>query len=346
MGYLDKHERRYNPDLSSGYSKYVWRRIPEKIVSGSLDLKMDRKKDYILKKMSVQPEIIELLSDLQVSVGSAIWRDLWVVEEFYSLIAREEVRLEEGFIDLITLAILAGYKFRSKNMIAMGVQIQGTLLNKNVFTGDDCWGVRWQQVSESLKCCALGDIRVGFVSYNVLVGLLPRVVFLDPDVLSRVLKFNQKTAVDWFLEKRSGIKRKSCLRPGKLKRMRMRSLKEIGAGSTAEEPAGIPQSQPAPGSSRVRDEYGGTVSRPKQEDSDEEVVMFQEDDEVILEEELEVGEKKEVEVSKRRSTPLRFPSRAVESPPTYDELIEAVPWIAFPDDLDIELEIPWDRRFF
>jgi len=184
------------------------------------------------------------------------------------------------------------------------------------------------------------------VSYNVLVGLLPRVVFYDPDVLCRVLKFNQKTAVDWFLEKRSGIKRKSCLRPGKLKRMRMRSLKEIGAGSTAEEPAGIPQSQPAPGSSRVRDESGGTVSRPKQEDSDEEVVMFQEDDEVILEEELEVGEKKEVEVSKRRSTPLRFPRRAVESPPTYDELIEGVPWIAFPDDLDIELEIPWDRRFF
>ena len=145
----------------------------------------------------------------------------------YSLIAREKVRLEEGFIDLITLAFLAGYKFQSKNMIAIGVQIQGTLLTKNVFTGDNCWGVRWQQVSESLKCYALGDIQVGFVSYNVLVGLLPRDVFLDPDVLCRVLKFNQKTAADWFLEKRSGIKRKSCLRPGKLKRMRMRRLKLV-----------------------------------------------------------------------------------------------------------------------
>ena len=43
---------------------------------------MDRKKDYILEKMSVQPEIIELLPDLPVSVGSSIRRDLWVVEEF------------------------------------------------------------------------------------------------------------------------------------------------------------------------------------------------------------------------------------------------------------------------
>ena len=68
--------------------------------------------------------------------------------------------------------------------------------------------------------------------------------------------------------------------------------------------------------------------------------MLKEDDEVILEEELEVGEKKEVKVSKRRSAPLRFPRRVVERPPTYDELIEGVPRIAFPDDLDIELEIP------
>ena len=34
------------------------------------------------------------------------------------------------------------------------------------------------------------------------------------------------------------------LRPGKLKRKRMRSLKEIEAGSTAEEPVGIPPSPP------------------------------------------------------------------------------------------------------
>ena len=48
----------------------------------SLDLKMDKKKDYIMEKMSVQPMIIKLLRDLPVSDGFAIRKDIQGVEEF------------------------------------------------------------------------------------------------------------------------------------------------------------------------------------------------------------------------------------------------------------------------
>jgi len=112
--------------------------------------------------------------------------------------------------------------------------------------------------------------------------------------------------------------------------MRMRSLKDSGAG----------------------DEFGGEVSGHQQEEGSEEVVMLQEDDEVFLvgeiEEEEKEDEKKDVEVpkSKRRSTAQRFSRKVVERRPTYDELIEGVPQIAFPDVLDIELEIHWEERFF
>jgi len=71
---------------------------------------------------------------------------------------------------------------------AMGFQVLRTLFNKNVLTGDDYWGVRWQQIPESLRCYALGDIMFGFVSYNVLSGLMLRDVFPDPNVLGRFLK--------------------------------------------------------------------------------------------------------------------------------------------------------------
>ena len=99
----------------------------------SLDLKLNEKGDYLLEKMSVQSGILDILSDLPVSAGLAIRRDVSGVEEFYSLISKSDVRLERGFIDLTTLAILAGYKFHSKNMMAMGVQVTGTLLNKTVY---------------------------------------------------------------------------------------------------------------------------------------------------------------------------------------------------------------------
>ena len=57
------------------------------------------------------------------------------MEEFYSLVSGEEVRVVRGFINLTPLVILAGYKFQSRNMTAMGVQVLETLLNKNVSTG-------------------------------------------------------------------------------------------------------------------------------------------------------------------------------------------------------------------
>ena len=37
-------------------------------------------------------------------------------------------------------------------MTAMGVQVLCRLLNKNVSTGDDWWGVRWKLIPESLRC--------------------------------------------------------------------------------------------------------------------------------------------------------------------------------------------------
>ena len=98
---------------------------------------------YVHTKMTIQPGILESLHDLPVSASLTIQRDIWGVKEFYSLVSGEEVRVVRGFIDLTSLVILAGYKFKSRNMTAVGVQVLGTLLNKNILTDDDFWGVRW-----------------------------------------------------------------------------------------------------------------------------------------------------------------------------------------------------------
>ena len=105
-----------------------------------------------------------------------------------------------GVKELVSRPMI-GMKFsRLRNMTAMGVQIVGTLLNKTISTGDDWWGERWNLIQESLRCYALGDIQFGFMTYNILSGLMLRDVFPDPEVLCRYLKCNQKEAADWFLE--------------------------------------------------------------------------------------------------------------------------------------------------
>ena len=145
---------------------------------------------------------------------------------------------------------------------------------------------------------------------------------------------------------RSGVKRKKNPRPGKLKRLRMRSSKESVAESNAEEPVDLPPSQPSPGPSRDRSGFGESVSGPQQEDgcSEEEVVMLDEESEVFLEAEEERTEK--IVSPKRMSAALRFSRRVVERTPTYDELIEGTTRGAFFEETDLELDVPWEDRMF
>ena len=82
----------------------------------------------------------------------------------------------------------------------MGVQVMGTLLNKTVSTGDDSWGHRWIIIPKSLQCYALGDIKFGFITYNILAGILLRDLFPDPDLLCKYLDCTQEVAVKCFLE--------------------------------------------------------------------------------------------------------------------------------------------------
>ena len=65
-------------------------------------------------------------------------------------------------------------------------------------TGDDCWGTRWNIIPASLQCYALGDIKFGFITYNVLAGLLLRDLFLDPDVLCRYLDKHEIGEINKF----------------------------------------------------------------------------------------------------------------------------------------------------
>ena len=143
---------------------------------------------------------------------------------------------------------------------------------------------------------------------------------------------------------RSGVKRKKNPRPGKLKRIRMKSSRGSVAESDAGEPVGLSPSQPSPGSSRDRSGLGESVSGPQQEDGCEEVVMLSEEDDVFLEDEERRIE--EVASPKRRSAALRFSRRVVERTPTYDELIEGSARVSIPEELDLELDVPWEDRMF
>ena len=76
------------------------------------------------------------MRDLPVCTGVRVRRDVVRTEDFYTMISGESIQLNE-FLDLSGMADAAGYKLRARNMTALGVQVLGTVLNKNVSNEDD-----------------------------------------------------------------------------------------------------------------------------------------------------------------------------------------------------------------
>ena len=98
------------------------------------------------------------------------------------------------------LAHIAGWQLRGFSMTNMGVQALGTLLNRCVSSGDRKWGQKWEFISRLLKVYALGNLQVIYGSLIVLVSIIIRDYFPDPDVLCKQLRLFQYESCRWISE--------------------------------------------------------------------------------------------------------------------------------------------------
>ena len=135
----------------------------------------------MVERIRVQLRLLEVLGDLPPCTGVGVRRDVGGIEDFYTLISGENVELN-GFIDL------SGFQLRARNITALGVQVLGKVLNKNVSTGDDLWGAPWAELPPSFQVYGIGDIRFGYICYAVLAGIIMRDLFSEPDIVCRTLK--------------------------------------------------------------------------------------------------------------------------------------------------------------
>ena len=185
-----------------------WRQVPVRLMVGSdawvlmitLDLKWSMEKGvYLIKKQSVDKEVIDLIKSIPVCTGLGVRSDVEDIEQFYSRLCGSEVKMK-GFIGLETLAVVAGYQLQSMTMTTMGIQVIGTILNKCVSTGDQKWGLKWNLIPDALKIYALGDIKFGHIAFQVLAGIILRDMFPDPEIVCALLSCFQDEAVAWFAE--------------------------------------------------------------------------------------------------------------------------------------------------
>ena len=140
----------------------------------------------LIQKIRIQQELVDLLNKLPVCMGVGIREVTSSIEEFYGILSRSLISIRS--VDLEVIAHIAGWQLRGFSMKSMGVQALGTILNRCVGVGEGKWGQKWEYISRSLKVYALGNLRVIYGSMIVLMGVIIRDFFPDPDVVCRQLR--------------------------------------------------------------------------------------------------------------------------------------------------------------
>ena len=141
--------------------------------------------------------VVAFLEEIPVIMGSGVHADLMVVEELFGILSHGELRMK-GFLDLASLAVLAGWQLSRSDMLPLAVITVGMVMNKVVVMADGKWGLRWSQIPPALQVYAIGNVKMGYLTYSVLISLLLRQLFPDPELVCRLSRCSPGSWVAWF----------------------------------------------------------------------------------------------------------------------------------------------------
>ena len=149
--------------------------------------------EYEVADVRFPSPLVQFLKELPVMVGVGIRLDVLELVELVRKTSDVNFSMQ-GWVDLSTLAVLAGWNFPRFNMQAMSVQVLGGVMNKSVSRGDGEWGKCWDDIDDALKVYCLADVKFGFMTAHVLATLFLWDVFPDPDV---TCSFTRKSPRDF-----------------------------------------------------------------------------------------------------------------------------------------------------
>ena len=118
-------------------------------------------------------------------------------EELFGILSHSTLCMK-GSLDLGSLAVLAGWQLSRSGMLPLAVITVGMVMNKVVSRADGKWGLRWSQIPPALQVYALGDVKMGYLTYNVLISLLLRQLFPDPELVCRLSRCSPVSWIRWF----------------------------------------------------------------------------------------------------------------------------------------------------
>jgi hypothetical protein len=211
---IAKHLNRYKPheavllqDPRTGeMMRDEWLNLPAKIMMGdgvrwvamiSFDITEIDHNRMVYNCHDLDECVLQLLEDLPVVQGLGIRNDVMIVERFCSSIGDRDLTMK-GFVELQSLAVLAGWQLHTTHMTAMSLIVTGGTLNKCCSKAGGLWGIRYDKLPLAFKVYAVADLKFGYMTYAILVSMLLRQMFPDPDICCKLSKVSQVEYVTWF----------------------------------------------------------------------------------------------------------------------------------------------------
>ena len=206
LGAYEEDEISWFEDEDGRMMEDKWVSFPAKIIFGngcswagvmSFEMEKDEDDYFIITCPDIQKSIVAILHDLPVCTGLKVKSNVTIIEETITLFINQEFKML-GPVDLECLAVLAGWRLESRHMTSMSMIALGAPMNNVCSKGDNSWGLRYQDLPHSLRVYAMGNIKFGFLTYNVLISLFLREMFPDPDIACYLSSCNQTDYISWF----------------------------------------------------------------------------------------------------------------------------------------------------
>lgn len=139
----------------------------------------------------IQPELIKLLESLPTLIGFHLHTTIKYLQSFLDMVYNAKVKLPGG-VCLTALAKAAGYQPKVCDLFHLHLLTLGEIINAPSMSIDGHWAQQWDGLAKEFKILTARVSNSIYSLYVVLMGLLVRNVFPDPDILCSLLEMSQE----------------------------------------------------------------------------------------------------------------------------------------------------------
>jgi hypothetical protein len=161
------------------------------------DPKADQK-CYLITSSYLQDNLAQFMENLPTATGCRVREDMENWSGYMRTLGHSDFKFRKGFIELPTLAALAGFHSHRCTMFNMNLQVLGGLLPKNNSCADNLWSLPVESLPDEFKTYIIGDTRMAHHCYVVLSAVLLDQLFPDPELACYLTKVNQKRFCQWW----------------------------------------------------------------------------------------------------------------------------------------------------